>query len=354
MKKCQDIEPLLSLYAEGILADAEKRAVEEHLTDCAACRKELAYLQKAGQLVDRLSPVEAPPWFEQKIMARVRKEAQKKNSARKWFYPLRFKIPLQIAATLVIVVLAVYIYRSGDEQVKAILPGAQKALEEVKKEQPPAQMPQREEKVLPSRKPEQKAALRKEMKEDKQVIGGGDLGDTIQKPEVPESKPDVFYKADAGRAKSLAESEDRAAGSLRAPQNELEASRAQIAREEKTADRALSVQAKKKESYKTAAPAAAPPIIASAAAAPEAGASIKVLDPDAARVEVEKILAGYGAGNISLQQTEHGMAIRAQVPGKNWKDILAKLKAMGTVQEKITPADSGDRAISVMIEISGR
>src|SRR5512138_3324574 len=145
MKKCQDIEHLLSLYAEGILTDAEKRAVEEHLTDCAACRKELAYLQKAGQLVDRLSPVEAPPWFEQKIMARVRKEAAKKNSAKKWFYPLRFKIPLQIAATLVIAVLAVYIYRSGDVQVKAILPGAQKAVEEVKKEQQPAPMPQGEE-----------------------------------------------------------------------------------------------------------------------------------------------------------------------------------------------------------------
>lgn len=353
MKKCRDIEHLLPLYPEGILTDEEKRAVEEHLTGCAACRKELAYLQKAGQFVDGLSPVEAPPWFEQKIMARVRKEADQKNSARKWFYPLRFRIPLQIAATLVIAVLAVYIYRSGNEQVKEILPGEQKPAVEIQKETP-APLSKDAEKVLPRRLPGKKAALRKETKEDKQVIGGADLSDRMQKPEIAESKPDAPYKADAGRAKSLAESEDRAAGSLRAAQNEMEAAKAQIAREEKTADQGLSVQARKKESYKMAAPAAAPPITASAIATPEARASVKVLDPNAARLEVEKILAGYGAVNISRQPAQDGMTIRARVPGKNWQDILEKLKAAGTVQEKMTPADSGDRAISVMIEISGQ
>jgi len=352
MKKCQDIEHLLSLYPEGILTDAQKRAVEEHLADCAACRKELAYLQKAGELVDQLPSVEPPPWFGQKIMARVRKEADQKNSATRWFYPLRFKIPLQIAATLVIAVLAVYIYKSGDEQVKEILPGAQKPAVEMQKETP-AQLREGAKEVLPQHVPERKAALRKETKENKQAIGGADLRDKIHTSEVPESESGTFDKADAGRAKSLAESEDKAAGSLRAPQNEPEAAKAQIARDRKAADQTLSVRAGKKESYKMAAPAAGPPI-AAAIAAPEAEASVKVPDPDAARVEVEKILTGYGAGNITRQPTQDGVTIRARVQGKHWKDILAKLKATGPVLEKITPADPGDRAISVIIEISGR
>ena len=352
MKKCQDIEHLLSLYPEGILTDAEKRVVEEHLADCAACRKELACLQKAGELVDQLPAVEAPPWFGQKIMARVRQEADKKNSARKWFYPMRFRIPLQIAATLVIAVLAVYIYRSGNEQVKEILPGAPKPALEMQKETP-AQLRDGAEKVLPRRLPERKAALRKEMKEDKQVIGGADVSDKMQKSELPESKPGVSDQADAVRAKGLAESEDKAAGSLRAPQNELEAAKAQIARDQKAADQALPAQAREKESYKKAAPAAAPPL-AAAILAPEAEASVKVPDPDAARLEVEKILAGYGAGNISRQPTGDGVTIRARVQGKHWRDILAKLKATGQVEEKITPADPGDRVISVIIEISGQ
>ncbi len=353
MKECRDIEHLLSLYPEGILTDAEKQAVAEHLAECAACRKELACLQKAGQLVDQLPPVEVPPWFEQKIMARVRQEADKKKSARRWFYPLGFRIPVQIAATLVIAVLAVYIYRSGNEQVKEILPGAPKPAVEMQKETP-AQLRDSAEKVLPRRLPERKAVLRKEKKEDKQVTGGADLSDKMQKSEVPESKPGASYKADAARAKSLAESEETAAGSLRAPQNEPEAAKAEVARDQKAADHALPAQARKKESYKTAAPAAAPPITASVNVAPEAVASVKVHDPDAARLEVEKILAGYGAGNISRQPTEDGVTIRARVQGKHWKDILAKLKATGPVQEKITPADPGDRAISVMIEISGQ
>jgi hypothetical protein len=39
----------------------------------------------------------------------VRKEAGRKSFVQKWFYPLRFKIPVQVAATVVIAVLAVYI-----------------------------------------------------------------------------------------------------------------------------------------------------------------------------------------------------------------------------------------------------
>jgi uncharacterized membrane protein YfbV (UPF0208 family) len=66
--------------------------------------------------------VEPPPWFKQKIMSRVREEAEKKSLAQKWFYPLRIKIPVQIMAAIVIAVFAVYIYRSGDEQMKVVLP----------------------------------------------------------------------------------------------------------------------------------------------------------------------------------------------------------------------------------------
>ncbi|MRR18534.1 MAG: DUF2275 domain-containing protein, partial [Deltaproteobacteria bacterium] len=330
MKKCRDIEHLLPLYPEGILTDAEKRAVDEHLADCTACRKELAYLQKAGQLVDRLSPVEPPPWFEQRIMSRVRGEADKKSAARKWFYPLRFRIPLQIAATLVIAVLAVYIYRSGDEQVKAILPGAQKPVVEMQKEPPSMQPPQKEEKALPPRRPEQKEVVRKEMKEDKQMTGGGVVGGTVEKPEVPQKTADVAGEVAASRAKGLAESKDKAIATLKAEQNEAAAARAPSAdQESKAAVEAWTAPAKKRESYKMAAPPAPQSLEMSQAPSLKASVSIRVDDPNAALAKIEEILASHGAQNISRQPQRGAFVLRAEMSGGSWKDVLAKLKAIG-------------------------
>ncbi|MRR17072.1 MAG: DUF2275 domain-containing protein [Deltaproteobacteria bacterium] len=350
MKKCRDIEHLLPLYPEGILTDAEKRAVEEHLADCAACRKELAYLQKAGQLVHRLSPVESPPWLEQKIMSGVRREADKKSASRKWFYPLRFRIPLQIAATIVIAVLAVYIYRSGDEQVKEILPGAQKPVVEMQKEQPPGK-PQKEEKVLPSRRPEPKAAVRKETKEDKQMTGGGVVGGTLQKREAPQKTADVVSEVDASRAKGLAESKDKAAASLSAEQNEAAAARAPAAdQERKAALEAWPAPAKKRESYKMAAPPAPQSLDMSQAASWKASVSIQVDDPNAALAKIEEILASHGAQNISRQTQRGAFVVRAEMSKGSWKDVLAKLKALGPVQEKSADAGSG-RFLQATIEI---
>ncbi|MEN6467503.1 MAG: hypothetical protein ABFD45_00925 [Smithella sp.] len=81
---------------------------------------------------------------------------------------------------LFIAVLAVYIYRSGDEQVKPILPGAPMPAVEMQKEQPPAQMPQVEDVAAPavSRK---KAVAPENQKQDRQVIGGIAAGGVAKK-----------------------------------------------------------------------------------------------------------------------------------------------------------------------------
>ena len=140
MKNCKDIENSLPLFAEGLLSNAEKKVAEEHLAECADCSKALADLKKVAAMTQALQEVEPPPWFKQRIMARVREEAEKKSFAQKWFYPLRIKIPIQVMATIVIAIIAVYIYRSGDEQMKAILPPAPQPVMEVQQELAPAEM----------------------------------------------------------------------------------------------------------------------------------------------------------------------------------------------------------------------
>jgi len=140
MKNCKEIENNLSLYLDDSLSDADKKAVEEHLKSCPRCTKALVQLSKTHTLVNNLAEVEPPAWFKQKIMAKVRKKAEKKSFVQKLFYPLRIKIPVQILATVFIAVLAVYIYRAGEEQMKEVVPSSAPApIMEVQKSQLPEQ-----------------------------------------------------------------------------------------------------------------------------------------------------------------------------------------------------------------------
>lgn len=336
MKKCSAIENLLPLYSEGILADAEKRVVEEHLSECATCPKELDYLRKAGQLVNHLPDVEEPIWFQQKIMARVREEADKKSFTHKWFYPLKIKIPVQIMATIVIAVLAVYIYRSGDEKVKQILPGAARPVIEVQKEQEPGQMPQAADMALSPAAPPEKAACREKLKQDEQlpvhVARGG-----VQKSESPESRPNFTNESNVSRAKGLAESKDEAQGTSLAEKYE--------------SARALPTLAKKKESDIADVPAAPQSMGAFKVALPQAKVVVRVDDLNTALAEVEKVLAQYDAKKVTKQLAEGEALVLAEVSNKNWKDILLKLKRIGQVDEKVMSADKGGSGLNVSIEI---
>lgn len=57
---CGTIDPLLSLYADGLASAEEARRVEGHLPGCAACRESLAWMQ-ATQRALALRPVVSPP-----------------------------------------------------------------------------------------------------------------------------------------------------------------------------------------------------------------------------------------------------------------------------------------------------
>ena len=57
---CETIDPLLSLYADGMASGEEARRVEAHLIDCADCRESLQWLQ-ATQRALSTRPVVIPP-----------------------------------------------------------------------------------------------------------------------------------------------------------------------------------------------------------------------------------------------------------------------------------------------------
>jgi len=114
---CRDIEDSLPAYLEGLLSPEDSARVRDHLASCPQCCKALADLERMGAILSGLEEVTPPPWLKQRIMTRVREEAQReKGFFRRLFSPLCLKIPLSTAALLIISVLAFQVYRTQEPQ----------------------------------------------------------------------------------------------------------------------------------------------------------------------------------------------------------------------------------------------
>ena len=88
---------------EAVLSGPEAVSAEaqEHLRSCAACAEELASLQKTMMLLDDWPAPEPSPYFNSRLMARVREEGA--APARSWFAWLRRPLAAAVAAVLIAV-----------------------------------------------------------------------------------------------------------------------------------------------------------------------------------------------------------------------------------------------------------
>lgn len=121
--ECRSIEEKLSAYLENQLSSEEKMQVAEHLMTCAKCSLSLNDLKKTVAYIQGLEEIEPPPWLAQKVMARVREEAEsKKGILQKLFYPIHIKVPIEVVATIAVVVTTFYVFKTIEPVVKQ--PGA--------------------------------------------------------------------------------------------------------------------------------------------------------------------------------------------------------------------------------------
>lgn len=357
MSKCHDIQKLLPLYEEGILADAEKQAVEDHLAQCADCRREMTFLQKADQLVKNLSSVDEPSWFQQRIMAQVREEAGKKSFWQKWFSPLGVRVPVQIVATIVIAVLAVYIYRSGDDQVQRILPGALPPAMEDQVQRTPAPAPLPE--VTPPASEEvsatvgqKKSPVLEKRKKDKDTVVPSD-DRRLREKEMQEMKSEDIQVKDESTSKGSDKAEEPLSPALQDRVNEFKSTPERMSDSERApAHGASTAMERKKEAYKMAAPSAVGSMAPSAPAQPQARIFLLVDNPGIVAEEVERILTRHGAGKVTKKVIQDRIVIRAEIFGREWKEILSKLKRIGIVEERSSPGDTGELLVPVSIEVS--
>jgi heme/copper-type cytochrome/quinol oxidase subunit 2 len=317
MKNCKDLEKFLPLYPNDLLSDSDKQSVEEHLKSCPQCAKTLAQLQKTEKLVQNLAEVEPPAWFKQKIMVKVREEAEKKSLAQKWFYPLRIKIPVQIFATVFIAVLAVYIYRSGD-QMKEVVPLSA-----------PAPVAGVQERQLPEQK------LKTAAKEPVQL-----KHQSIQKKEAPGEqtrKKEADPVRDANKQFAVDMKADKSASAPPPAAKSAEISAVELD--------------KKKDS----------PILGSAMKSGRAlkeqsvpvsrNVLLKVADINSAAGAVDKLLIKHEAKNITRQIKPGKVILTAELKKLQINDLTVQLKTIGQLEERFPPADNAAENILVVIEI---
>lgn len=347
MMNCKDIENSLSLYLDNLLSPGDKRAVEEHLKLCPQCSKALADLKKTAAMTQGLSEVEPPLWFKQRIMARVREEADKKSLVQKWFYPLRIKIPIQVFATIFITVLAVYIYRAGNEQFKEVLPPqAPTPVMEAEKDK----LSEQTSKLSDAHKTvvKIKVSVKKGIQDEEMVMydvspGSGapkadERGKTAMQENIPAAAGNIAPsvqreraadKKDAGYS-ALMVKQAKPAKSMPPPSVELE---------------------RKKEGYVLGSSMKQSRAPEAQSVMPKSSISVYVRDLKTAVGEVEKLLNKYEAKKIVKQMPEGKATITAELKVQNLKNFIAQLKTIGKIEERGMSDDSAESDISVVIEI---
>jgi hypothetical protein len=101
MTDCSEIRTLLSEYLDDALDAKAKALADEHLRSCPACREELDSLKTLVKDLGSMESVRAPADFLDQLHKRMERPSRV-STLREWlFYPLRVKIPLQLAGAAV-------------------------------------------------------------------------------------------------------------------------------------------------------------------------------------------------------------------------------------------------------------
>jgi hypothetical protein len=312
MNPCQDFEKRLPAYQEGLLSGQDQKDLDDHLRSCASCRLALQDLNRTRDLLGRLQAVDPPPWYTRKVMARVREEAEGRRSLfRKLFYPFHIKIPLEAVASILVVVLAVYVFKATEPEMRILqspsesVPPSPKdfAYREKGKEidtvpaapKAPITPPNRETKTAAKGRPENEQGAQ-------QLPASGAMGD-----------------------KKTEEKRPPAAGSPEQPAREE--------RDKSTSDRS------------TVRPTAAyisPPTVI----------TLRVRDVQESVKKALDLLQQAGANNVRRESLVGIEIITAAVASQTIPKLLDQLNILGEYQQKTLPPPTQEAPVSIRIEIT--
>ncbi len=363
MNPCQDFEKRLPAYQEGLISGTDIKDLEDHLRSCEPCRLALQDLNKTRNLLGRLQEVDPPPWFTRKVMARVREEAEgKRGLLRKLFYPLHIKIPLEAVASILVVVLAVYVFKATDLEMPLLkaptesVPPIPKDFAYREKGKEISPVPAAPTAPIPPPSLETKTTARGLPEKEQtahQLSGSGALKDKPEEklplvtgsPEQPAreiTKELLANKTDEPRTpvaprRKTEPSESKSAPALGAAVKEKDRAQPGVveSKEEKSksaSDRSTFSQTAFSKSMPT-------------------GITIQARDVREAAQKALDLLQQAGARNVHRETTPETEIITAAVASPTIPKLLDQLKSLGEVQKKGLLPPTENELVSIRIEI---
>lgn len=108
---CDEAREAFSDLYDGGLTGAPLAILTRHLEECAACRADWAAFQRAVQAVAGLGSAEPSPGFAARVRERLEARSGWRRAARRLFFPLHVKVPLQAVALLLVAFAGVLLYQ---------------------------------------------------------------------------------------------------------------------------------------------------------------------------------------------------------------------------------------------------
>jgi hypothetical protein len=365
MTDCKHIQEMFPAFLEGVVSPEEKRLIHEHLATCQRCSTALEHLRKTQKLVQNLEEVETPPWFAQKIMARVREEAEQKKRGvfGTLFYPLHVKVPIQALASVLIVVLALYVYRSVEPEMKVGQPPSEVARPEVAVPKNEAQQehgragagsPTQENKAVVKDQPEKAAG----------TIATAPRSESLEAPKREEAAPPASPVAESAKGEKREAVADKQAQEMKvaAPSpGQTEATQLQKAPPAASARRAsesmlsAGAPAKTKEKQDALSARAAPEAMRFVAKKAEpTGFTLHVNDVTASVSEIKKLLGQLGAHGTAAESRAGSEVITSELAVQKVEELFKKLSALGQVEEKGLRPVITEGQVAIRIEVTGK
>jgi hypothetical protein len=357
--ECDKFRERMADHIEGFVTPQEDALMRTHITSCRNCEEAYSDLEKTLRHIKSLEDVEPPAWLAQKVMAKVREEAPKQGLWKRFFYPLHIKLPLEVAATVLIAVSALYIFRTTEQakNVALVTPGeianqqaqtedtiGQKDVAAGRAKENPALNKTRDKALPPQSVP------LTEMKGGPSGQPGREEGTSV----TPRQEPTAVTPAPAASglpAPAVQMGKSDASGSGPERLNELK-----DADEHKAKGRMMyGVSPERKE----ISPAPSAAMKKMGKAAPEEDRlsqkdifmDLKVADVDTAHDEIRKLLSKFGGRIVESETLRDRTVLTLEMDFRNIRAFSERLRAIGEMREKGPHLGRGEGNVKVKIDI---
>jgi Putative zinc-finger len=333
---CHDARGLFSALIDEVHSADERAAVDAHLETCADCRREFQRFRDTVALLRTVEPARAPAGFVDRVLEAARPTPWPRRWLRALFLPWPLKLPIEVAAIVLVTVGVVYVFRATPElQRAARLESTQPAVTEAPRaaisepSSPATSQPQETDRARERQYMEKKIAATPPAARDEAEQRAAGLKDA---PRDVDKRQDIDKQKEASRPAPLTESQSGAAEeSARLPAAPPPESRADA------------LQARRPATGSTAATSLAPP---------DVSGGLAVSDRDAALRGLAQLLARLGAVEDRRVDGDEGPIIELTIPREAYAEFARELASLGRWQPTREPAALPAR-IRVLLRITG-